>query len=391
MKNKKIVFTFIITSIVLVVLFFSILFIYDPLKVFHKPWMNKEYLQLNMREQAAGIINNWEYDSVILGTSILECTSSKEASNKLGGKFINISLAGSYFFERAIILKYLLKKKPIKKILYSLDTIGLTDTGKSDGTFKIDSWSYLYDNNRLNDFKAYINNKYLKCLFSLSSKRKCFGRKVNFDRPNSWHEFPDQAIRFGGLNNWFNAKENPQIKHAFSMILDSIQNIKKGQIHFDNNLAANIKASEKYIDENLIKYIKRYPNTKFIFILPPYSRIQFAINAQYNKSSFERYKASVRYLVSKSNKFENLLIYGWGNHSFVDNIANYKDPQHFEYKINSWMLDAISREEGLLTSTNIDVYLDIFSNKSLNYDLYDLGNKINNYLNPMKPKKIKGY
>jgi len=387
MNNKRLVFTFIVTSIALVVLFFSILFIYDPLKIFHKPWMNKEYLQPNMREQAAGIINNWEYDSVILGTSILECTSSKEASNKLGGNFINISLAGSYFFERAIVLKYLLKKKPIKKILYSLDNNGLIDTGKSNGTFKIDSWAYLYDDNPLNDFKVYINNKYLKCLFSLSSKRNCIGRKVNFDRPNSWHESPDQAIRFGGLDNWFKAKENPQIKHAFSMILDSIQNIKKGKINFDNNLALNIKAIKKYIDENLITYIKQYPDTEFILILPPYSRIKFAIDAQYNKSSFEKYKASVKYLVSKSNKFSNLSIYGWGNYSFVDNIANYKDPQHYEYKINSWMLDAISRKEGLLTSTNIDVYLDIFSHKSLNYDLYDLGSKINNYLNPIKPKK----
>lgn len=382
MKNKKIVFTFIITSIILVPLFFTILFIYDPLRIFHKPWMHKTYLQQNMRQQAAGIINHWEYDSVILGTSILECTSAKEASEKLGGKFINISLAGSYFFERAIVLDYLLEKKPIKKIIYSLDNVGLVSTGKSDGTFKISSWAYLYDDNALNDFNAYINDKYLKCLFSLSSKRKCFGRKTDFDRPNTWHDLPDQSVRFGGIDNWFKAKENEQIKYAFQMILTTIKNIKKGKIHLDKNLATNIKKSEEYIDKNLIQYVKKYPDVEFIFILPPYSRIKFAIDAQYEKSIFKRYKESVKYIVSKRNNLSNLSIYGWGNHAFVDNIANYKDPQHYEYKINSWMLDAIKRNEGLLTSSNINEYLDTFTDKSLKYDLYELGHTIEQYLNP---------
>lgn len=65
----------------------------------------------SMREQAAGIINSFEFDSVILGTSMLENTSAREASQKIGGIFVNISLAGSSFYERAIVLKKVLQKK----------------------------------------------------------------------------------------------------------------------------------------------------------------------------------------------------------------------------------------------------------------------------------------
>lgn len=88
----------------------------------------------------------------------------------------------------------------------------------------------------------------------------------------------------------------------------------------------------------------------------------------------------IHYLVEKSNEFENLKIFGWGNNSFVDNIANYKDPEHYEYKINSWMLDAINQNIGLLTKSNIDAYLDLFTQKSLNFDLIGLGKEIDNYL-----------
>jgi hypothetical protein len=55
-----------------------------------------------MRQQAAGIINNYEFDSIILGTSMLENTSAKEAGEKLGGKFMNISLSGSNFTKEVL-------------------------------------------------------------------------------------------------------------------------------------------------------------------------------------------------------------------------------------------------------------------------------------------------
>jgi len=390
MKNKILVITFITLSFLLSSIFFSVLFINDPLKLFHKPWKYEQYLQRNMRQQAAGILNNWEYDSIILGTSMLENTSSREASKILNGKFINISISGSDYFERAIVLNYVLKKQKIKKILYSLDSMGLVNFRKGHNQHKIHTWDYLYDNNPFNDFNAYMNNKYLKCLFSISSKKECIGRKVNFDRPNAWYTSKVHIVRFGGLDNWFKAKNNSQIKAAFKSILRSVKQIENGKIRIDQNLKSNILKSQKYIDNTLIKFVSKYLDTEFILVLPPYSRMKYAMMAQYDISSFERYKASIKYLVNKSKKYSNLKIYGWGNHSFVDNIANYKDLSHYEYKINSWMLDAIKREEGLLSVNNIDNYLDIFTQKALDYNLFELGNKIDKYLYP-RDKKIFKY
>lgn len=368
------------TCLVLTLVFFTVLFIYDPLKIFHKPFVYKDYLQSNMRKQAAGIVNNWEYDSIILGTSTLECTSAQEASNILGGSFVNISLSGSYFFERAIVLKYILEKKAIKKVIFSLDSIGLIDTAKSNGTYQIESWDYLYDNNPLNDFKAYINNKYIRCLFSPYNKNQCMGKQVDFDRPKTWHTLPSQSARFGGLKNWFKMKDNAQVKDAFNSVLETIKLIKQGKKIIDYDLNNNVIKSRRYIDDNLMIYIASHLDTEFILILPPYSRIKFAIDAQYNELSFRRYKESVRYLVSKSAQFSNMKVYGWGNHAFVGKISNYKDLIHYEHKINSWMLGAIKRNEGLLTASNIEAYLRLLTHKSLNYNLFQLGATIENNL-----------
>lgn len=380
MKNKKIVITFILSSSTLAFIYFTVLFIYDPLKIFHQPWIHKEYLQDDMRQQAVGIINNWKYDSLILGTSILENTSSKEASEVLGGKFINISISGGQYFERLIILNYTLKKNHLKKILISLDDLDVTGIKKTTALAELPNWSYLYDNNPFNDFKAYANNHYLGCLLFFSDKRKCMGKKKDFDRPNAWYKEQHHAVRFGGLNNWFGLKNNDRIKNEFTPILEKIKQIKLGNIKIDNNLAIHIAESQKYIDENIIQYAFKYPTTEFIFILPPYSRISSAIDTQYDVGLFERYKESVKYLVRESEKYQNIKIYGWGNHDFVDNIAYYKDINHYDHTINSWMLSAIKSNEGQLTSQNIETYLDTFLKKALSYDLSVLERNIEAYL-----------
>ena len=372
MKNKIITITFFVSIITTTIIFMVGFFISDPLQLFHSH-SNKKGLVSNARHQVVGIINQYSFDSIILGTSMLENTSAEESSKKLGGKFMNLSLSGSDFHTRSFILEYSLKKKKLKRVLYSLEDNGLVNSRISDTS----NFDFLYDDNKLNDIKVYISPKYLIC--SLYSPYCLLD--IDIDRPNAWYKNKDHSKRFGGLDNWFKAKNNPQIKDAFKSILESIKQIKLGEINIDKNIQENILKSEKYINDTIIKFVSEYNDTEFILILPPYSRMKYAIDAQYNVSSFEKYKASIKYLVSRSNEYPNLKIYGWGNHPFVDDIANYKDLGHYEYKINSWMLDAIKRDEGLLTVDNIDNYLEIFTQKALNYDLFELGNKIDNYLN----------
>lgn len=380
MKYKQIVITFLLSSSLLAFTYFTVLFVYDPLKIFHKPWFNKEYLQEDMRQQAVGIINNLNYDSLILGTSILENTSSKEASEALGGNFINISISGGQYFERLIILNYALKKNPLKKVLISLDDLDITGIKKTTALNELANWDYLYDNNPFNDFKAYTNNKYLKCFLFFSEQKECRGNKKDFDRPSSWDKVEHHAVRFGGLSNWFRLKNNDRIKNEFTPILEKIKQIKHENKKIDNNLAIHIAESQQYIDQNIIQYALKYPTIEFIFILPPYSRISSAIDAQYDVSLFERYKECVKYLVTKSEKYHNIKVYAWGNYDFVDNITHYKDINHYDTTINSWMLGAIKNNEGQLTTHNIETYLDTFTKKALEYDLSILEMYIEAYL-----------
>ena len=69
---------------------------------------------------------------------------------------------------------------------------------------------------------------------------------------------------------------------------------------------------------------------------------------------------------------------------FPDDIANYKDFTHYAPWINSKMLEWISKDEGLLTTQNLDAYWNKFSEKSINYDVISIGKRIEKYLEENK-------
>ncbi len=384
MKAKRSVKVFISLVLSTIILFLSILYIYDPLQIFHKPWGRETTFHKNMRQQAAGIINNYAFDSVILGTSMLENSSANEASQLFKEEFINISMPGSDFYERKIILDYMLRKKEIKSVIYSLDSDKFIYQIKGYKRYPLKNFSYLYDNNPINDIDVYMNDKYLKCLRKYTISKTCIGDSIGLDRPGAWYKSKKHRIRYGGLDKWFAAKNNYQIKNAFKQISTTAKKIQQGKKVSLKNINNKIEKAKKYVDENLLAIVKKYPNTEFLVVSPPYSRIYYAIWAQYNLPAYEIHKAIIEYLVQESMEHENLKIFGYEDNTLVDNIAKYKDPKHYHYSVNAWITQEISKNRGLLTTKNIDVYLRSNTKKAQDYDLIDLGNKIDRYLKSNK-------
>lgn len=378
---KKHAKTFLILVISFPFLFFLGLYIYDPMQVFHKAFLKKElHLHGNMRQQAAGIINNFEFDSIILGTSMLENTSANEATKKLGGKFVNISLSGSDFFERSFPLSLSLRKNKMKQVIFSLDSVYVSQR-KGHPRYKIDTFNYLYDKNRINDFNVYLNNKFLDCFYGLSYENKCIGRKSSFDSPNSWYQSKGHSVRFGGLDKWFKAKNNNQIKGAFSSIVNTSEKIRKGEfVALGEDIAERKIKAEKYLDEFVLSYVEQYPETKFILVFPPYSRMRFAQWAQYNLPAWEIHKHIVEHLALKTGNLTNLEIYGYEDQDFLDDIANYKDLGHYHYSINSKMLDDFKNQQHLLTNENIEGYLLEAKKRARNYDMFEISDAIKAFL-----------
>lgn len=347
---------------------FIIIYLYDPLQIFYSPLKKETKFHKigGMRKQAVGIIRNVNFESVIIGTSILQNTSSQKASSLFNQKFVNLSMSGSNYDTRSHVLNFLLAHKNIKTIIYSLDYIEAYHQ-------KSDAFNYLYDNNPFNDFKTYINQKYLSCMITWSKSANCIGHIVNLDRPYYWNS------NDYGIDKWVKNRSKTQLKRVFKQVNDAVITIQNNKVKKLNitSLKTRIENQNNYIDNYLFSFIEKYPNVKFILVFPPNFIAKYALMKQVKPDKFHMYSQQLKYVISKLKQYKNFEIYGFDNEAFCQNIDNYKDLDHFKEYYNTWMLQQIRNKKHQLNIDNIDSYISLLSQKASQYDLirlsYQLG------------------
>lgn len=334
------------SNLLLFFIFASIIFITDPYHFFHKPWVHKNKINVNFRIQNYGLLRFEKFDSVIIGTSMLENTSSAEASQKLGGHFINISFPAATYYERFMMLNPVLKKRKIKRLITSLD-FKFNRTKSTENTFidlyKHDAFYY--------KFQTYLNTKDLLCIFN---KNKCNYIKNNMDRPHAWFQGPFHAKRFGGFENWLKCKNNNwQIQDALKTL--------KTQYTIKN---VNSTAYKEIIDQEILPLFE-HKDTQFELIIPPYSVLWWAKAKNFLNEALRPYE----YLIEQTEKYPNVNIYWFYDQDFVFDVATYKDLTHYHHTINSKQLDAIKNKSHIISINNYKEKIANFKQKILAFDL----------------------
>lgn len=378
MKNYKIfsmIFMWIFGVITLCgFTFIALLWFYDPFWLFHKPLFRATTYHSDMRIQAKGIIDSAEFDSVILGSSMLENLSTKEAEEKLGGRWVNLSLHSSDFNERRVLLNYILKHKNIRKIIFSIDSYVLLNGDNSTISKRIDTKIYMdsfwYMHNKL---KYYFNKKFIKCALRWSKKIECVGDKKDLEHITR-NDYRSNKQHFGGFINWGSWQKDTTARQ-YKEYLENNEHPKTAhtkQLNFDKQKA--------YLQQTILTIIKENPQIEFYLIYPPYPRFFYAIFPpqemyHYGRNGteiFTEIKQILPYLAQEVANLENAKIYGLDNLDYADNIANYCDWAHHYLDMNSMQLDAIANSTNILTPQNIDSYLATMESKIRNYDIAPL-------------------
>lgn len=376
---RKLVLVLLLAALGPLAVLFGALFVYDPLALYHGPWGRGATVHENMRLQAAGVIRQGDFDSVILGTSILENSSADEAGRILGGRFVNLSLSAGDFFERGLILGHLLERRPVRHVIYSLDWIYLNQR-KGYWYYPLPTYDHLYDANPFNDIRAYLNVHFLDCLRRWSRDPACIGRSTGLDRPNAWMGQPDEAARFGGVEAWCRARDSHQIRDVHAKLAESANAIRAGVVAAPD--AAQTDRTIAYIESNLIRWVKAFPDTQFHVVFPPYSRAKFAIWHQHRRNDAAAHVAVVRHLAQLSGRLPNLQVFGFEDQDFLDDLSRYKDLDHFEPAINTLIAQAIGEGRHRITPQNVERYLAEATRRALAYPLDELAARLTACIEP---------
>ena len=328
----------------------------------------------NERVQNAAFINHLNFDSIILGNSHMENTSAKEASDFLGGKFFNLSMSGSNNYERSIVLKRTLETHDIKRVILLLTPSSSTE---GHGSYPIETWKILYDDNRFNDFKYYLNTHDMVCMLTFSKKSSCLGRKKNLDRPYAWFEAPDHASRFGGLQNWVRFYKHPQLEN---LVTQEIPEAANKALYVGTPLSdKEMDEISQSLDQTVFDFARQYPDTEFLLYFNPDSLLGKALTFR-NQLSFTQYSHFVQQAVKKSNTFSNVHLFGFDNLAFTNDLSYYKDTTHYREDINSQLLHLMKAKKYSLSVDNVNSYINELWVRVEKFDLDALNQFLQNEL-----------
>ena len=360
-------------------------FIFDPWQLFHQPWFRKPVFISNARFQDAGIINSYDFDSVILGNSMAENFSIQEASEQLGGHFVNLSLAGSLFSERNIILQHLFNKKKIRKVILSLDHLPYVGVGQFNKDVPPEKYAFLYNNNPVDDFRIYFDVNLFQCWdLNTSCPKEIPGmRKKSLEELYSW--FPFYIKAFGGTQAWcYWSTRSAPFKAFLRDIIHVSAMINEGHdAPWTEKILSNCKINVRTtFDTYILPFVKEYPDTQFYLFAPPYSRLWYAMQEQYYTGYYQSYLSFVEHIVKATSDYSNVLVFGFDDADFTADIANYKDQSHYHKDIDSKLLQLMAQQDHVLTKENVDQYIRTITSLAHEYDLTKIAHEFQECLNP---------
>ncbi|RDU65295.1 hypothetical protein CQA53_06905 [Helicobacter didelphidarum] len=325
----------------------TLLYLYDPMQFWHKPYWREITFSGDARIQNKGIIDHYDFDSIILGTSMLEKTSTQEANDKLGGIWANLSMSGGTFNQRAIILQYALQKKHIKHVVYSFDPDYFTYFWDTSG------FAFLYKNSNLDIIKFYFNWRFVSCALRWSKDKKCVGEKrIQQDSTINTQEIKSYDI------SWIKPELTKIAEKNMNSFLE--ENATK---HKPNRVNTSI------IDKYVLSFVKNNPNTQFSFIIPTYSRFAYYANGI---EFFRQTKQYIIYFLQQIETLPNATLYGFDDLDYADDITHYWERTHYNADMNSIQLDSIAKGKHILTQDNIESYFETMEKKIREYDITSL-------------------
>ena len=353
MASKRWAVALIATVLVILIGLSSVIIAVDPYFHYHAPLSGLYYELNNERSQNDGIIRHFDYDAMIIGTSMAENFKTSEMDELFGTNSIKVPFAGGTYKELNDNIAKAIEYNPnLKMVVRPLDYAYLLDDAdrvRNDlGTYP----DYLYDNNPFNDVN-YIFNK--EILFSI-----CFPmlKDAKAGKPAGITTFDDYA-------NWM---EDTKFG-AKAVLGDRTEYKEPEQVQpFVDEVKEMVKTN---IEQNVVELAKANPDVQFYYYLTPYSIAWWG--SQMELGTAERFISAEEYAIELMLQCDNIHLFSFNNeYDLTCNLDNYSDECHHGDWINSQILGWLYAGTDQLTPANYKEYIAVERAYYLGYDYSSL-------------------
>lgn len=303
--------------------------LFDPFEVYHKatafipPIANGTQNYSN-----AGIAKTYDYDSVIIGSSMTENFRPSQLDELLGGSFVKLCINGGSPFNHKQMMDMAFGSHDVRRVLYGLDIDSLTYFYKQP---KCEMPDYLYDDNLFNDTAYWFNHSVL-----LTYIPDCLRTLGQTD--------PDQRDT---MYMWTDLYEYGRDAALRGVTLPSGP-VDQGDVSGPATLSQQSKLN---VEHNLVPYFEDHPQTEFLIFFPPYSLARWA--EFYRDGMMEYHLRQREALVEVLLRYDNVKVYDFtAEIPWITDLNNYIDTAHYGGWINDEMIRRIAGGENRITTTS---------------------------------------
>lgn len=304
----------------------------DPYFHYHGPVRGFSYRLREERYTNPGIIRNFDYDAAIIGTSMVKNFKTSQMNELFGVTSVKTPIPGAMFGDMYDLMEIsFAKENPPALVFVSLDLDRLVRTYTTKNNESVPY--YLYDKNLLND-AGYVLNK------------EIFVRDV----------FTDVVRSIRGV-------ESMSLDEYSSFDTMTGKNVVLEQYMREEEVQEMAKVTEEQIEmarenvsRNLLFFVEKYPDTKFIFLIPPYSMIYW--DDLYRKGETLAQLDVKNAVIETILEYPNVEIYCFNEkEEWITNLDYYIDNIHYNAEISDRILQEIASNNHRLTKENLSEHI----------------------------------
>ncbi|MGL5972803.1 MAG: hypothetical protein ACRCZK_03725 [Oscillospiraceae bacterium] len=348
-KYKNFFLKSIISIICIILTLIITVIIVDPYFQYHKPLNFLQYKIYNERYQNAGIVKNFSYDGLIIGTSVTQNFKSSDMERLFNvNTAVKSPFSGATFKEINEALKIAFKNnKEIKTVVRSLEHNNIL---VDKDLYRYQNYPYyLYDNKLSNDINYLLNkdvifNDVIENTIAYSFKNN---KTTTFDDYANW----SKTRKYG--------KEAVISKYYRFPMED-----RKPSLTEEEKLVI-----KENVQQNLTSIALENQDTTFYYYYSPLSTLY--LDRRNRTGVLAKDFEELLYITELILQVDNIKLFSFFDvYEYTEDYTYYSDTFHYREDMNTQLMERMYNNQNLITKDNYIQHFKQISEHFLNYN-YD--------------------
>lgn len=315
----------------------------DPFFHYHAPWFGMEPLVNDERYQNPGVAEHFQYDSMILGSSMTENFRTGWFDEAFDCQSVKLPFSAARTGAYDWMMKKGFATREMKNVFIGLDVDSLIT---AYGSYYFPLPEYLYDANPFNDVEYLLNMSVLEPAAELV-KKNVRGTVPPLEDAFVWDEPGIYGKERALASVDWNMEKQENLRDTSTFLSNCRENLEK----------------------NIVTHIEAHPETEFYIFLPPYSILWW--NSMWSTGQLEARLEAIELAMDLLLPYDNVNLYFFQNdREVVCDLDNYKDYNHYSAEVSRWIVDWMKEGKGLVTLENKTELIGDMRDLALNFD-YD--------------------